>query len=150
MSDNDLRLLPADESAWRLKDYIALGGYEAARKALTSMTPEEVVEVVGQAVLRGRGGAGFPAGMKWRFVPKGGAAAKYLCVNADEGEPGTFKDRLVLLRAPHQLLEGMLIAAYGVGIGTAYVYVRGEYAPMARRLEEAVAEARSAGLLGPG
>ena len=150
MIDSDLRLLPADESAWRLKDYLTRGGYEAARKALTSMTPEEVVDAVCQAVLRGRGGAGFPAGMKWGFVPKGGAAAKYLCVNADEGEPGTFKDRLVLLRAPHQLLEGMLIAAYGVGVGTAYIYVRGEYARMAGRLEEAVAEARAAGLLGPG
>ena len=134
MIDNGAALLPPDERSWRIEAYAADGGYEAARRAITSMTPMCVVDEVCQAVLRGRGGAGFPAGIKWGFVPRGAAGPKYLCVNADEGEPGTFKDRLVLLRAPHQLLEGMLITAYGVGIRTAYVYVRGEYARIASRL----------------
>ena len=149
MLENDVRLLPPDDESWRLEAYLRRGGYDAARKALTSMSPEDVVGEVCKAVIRGRGGAGFPAGMKWGFVPRGGAGPKYLCVNADEGEPGTFKDRLVLLRAPHQLIEGMIIAAFGVGIRTAFIYVRGEYAPIARRLEEAVAEARAARCLGP-
>jgi NADH-quinone oxidoreductase subunit F len=149
MSGNAVTLLPAGDSAWRLEPYLARGGYGAARKAVTSMTAEAVVGEVREAVLRGRGGAGFPAGVKWGFVPRGGAAPKYLCVNADEGEPGTFKDRLILLRAPHQLLEGVIIAAYGVGIGTAYIYVRGEYSLLAARLREAVDEARAAGFLGP-
>jgi NADH-quinone oxidoreductase subunit F len=149
MSDNGVTLLPADDRSWRLESYLARGGYGAARKAVTSMIAEAVVGEVREAVLRGRGGAGFPAGVKWGFVPRGGSVPKYLCVNADEGEPGTFKDRLILLRAPHQLLEGLIIAAYGVGIGTAYIYVRGEYSLLAARLREAVDEARAAGFLGP-
>jgi NADH-quinone oxidoreductase subunit F len=149
MSDNGPTLLPADDRSWRLEPYLARGGYASARKAITAMTPENVVGEVRQAVLRGRGGAGFPAGMKWGFVPRGGTGPKYLCVNADEGEPGTFKDRFILERAPHQLLEGMLIAAYGVDIRVAFVYVRGEYARIAARLQEAVDEARAAGYLGP-
>jgi NADH-quinone oxidoreductase subunit F len=148
MDDDGLTLLPTDDRSWRLGPYLARGGYGAARKAVTAMTPEAVVGEVREAVLRGRGGAGFPAGMKWGFVPRGGSP-KYLCVNADEGEPGTFKDRLILIRAPHQLIEGLIIAAYGVGIGTAYVYVRGEYALIAARLREAIGEARDAGFLGP-
>jgi NADH-quinone oxidoreductase subunit F len=149
MVDNGSPLLPSDDRSWRLEAYLARGGYEAARKAVTTMTAEAVVCEVRDAVLRGRGGAGFPAGVKWGFVPRGAAGPKYLCVNADEGEPGTFKDRLILCCAPHQLLEGMLIAAYGVGIGSAYIYVRGEYALIADRLRAAVDEARSAGYLGP-
>jgi NADH-quinone oxidoreductase subunit F len=149
MFDDSVRLLPADEDSWRLEAYLRRGGYEAARKAVTAMAPEDVMAEVRKASLRGRGGAGFPAGQKWGFVPRGGSGPKYLCVNADEGEPGTFKDRLVLLRAPHQLLEGMLIAAFAVGIRSAFIYVRGEYARIARRLEEAIAEARAAGYLGP-
>ena len=149
MSENGVRLLPLDDDSWRLEAYLRRGGYEAARKALTSMAPKDVVAEVCQAVIRGRGGAGFPAGMKWSFVPQGGAGPRYLCVNADEGEPGTFKDRLVLRRAPHALLEGMVITAFAVGIRTAFIYVRGEYALVSGRLEEAVAEARSAGYLGP-
>ena len=149
MIENGLALLPHDDRSWRLEDYLARGGYEAARKAITAMTPEAVVDEVGRAVLRGRGGAGFPAGMKWGFVPRGAAGPKYLCVNADEGEPGTFKDRLILMRAPHRLLEGMLVAAYAVGIPKAFIYVRGEYARIAVRLEEAIGEARAAGFLGP-
>ncbi len=149
MFDESVRLLPAEEDSWRLEAYLRRGGYEAARGAVTAMAPEDVMAEVRQASLRGRGGAGFPAGMKWGFVPRGGAGPKYLCVNADEGEPGTFKDRLVLLRAPHQLLEGMLIAAFAVGVRSAFIYVRGEYARIVRRLEEAIAEARAAGYLGP-
>ncbi len=149
MIENGVPLLPPDEGSWRLEAYLARGGYEAARRAVTSMKPEDVVSAVCQAALRGRGGAGFSAGLKWGFVPRGGDRPKYLCVNADEGEPGTFKDRRILLRAPHQLLEGMIVAAYGVGIRTAFVYVRGEYAGIAARLQEAIDQARAAGFLGP-
>ncbi|MDD8027669.1 MAG: NADH-quinone oxidoreductase subunit F, partial [Acidobacteriota bacterium] len=133
---------------WRLAGYAAAGGYEAARKALTSMTPEAVREEVRRAFLRGRGGAGFPAGVKWGFVPQEGEGPRYLCVNADEGEPGTFKDRYILSRSPHLLLEGLLIAAYAVGVRTAFIYIRGEYEMIARRVEEAVAEALGGGCLG--
>lgn len=150
MSEDAVRLIPADDSSWRLEAYLRRGGYDAARKAVTSMAPQDVIAEVCRAGLRGRGGAGFPAGLKWSFVPQGGTAPKYLCVNADEGEPGTFKDRAILVRNPHQLLEGMIIAAFGVGIGKALIYVRGEYARIARRLEEAVAEARARGFLGRG
>lgn len=150
MSEDAVRLIPADEASWRLEAYLRRGGYEAARKAVTSMAPADVVCEVRKAGLRGRGGAGFPAGLKWSFVPQGGAAPKYLCVNADEGEPGTFKDRAILVRNPHQLLEGMIIAAFGVGIRTAVVYVRGEYARVAGRLREAIAEAGAEGFLGRG
>jgi len=149
MVENEVRLLPDDDGSWRLEAYLRQGGYQAARKALTAMAPEAVVAEVCGAVIRGRGGAGFPAGRKWGFIPKDATRPKYLCVNADEGEPGTFKDRLILLRSPHALLEGMLIAAFGVGIRTAFIYLRGEYAGLAARLEEAIAEARAAGYLGP-
>jgi NADH-quinone oxidoreductase subunit F len=148
MSEDAVRLIPADDSSWRLEAYLRRGGYEAARKAVTSMTPPDVIAEVRKAGLRGRGGAGFPAGLKWSFVPQGGTAPKYLCVNADEGEPGTFKDRAVLVRNPHQLIEGMVIAAFGVGIGKAFIYVRGEYARIAGRLREAIAEAEDKGFLG--
>ncbi|MBP1659554.1 MAG: nuoF2 [Candidatus Aminicenantes bacterium] len=149
MSENGVRLLPVDESSWHLEAYLRGGGYRTAREVITSRPPADVIAEVRRASLRGRGGAGFPAGVKWGFVPQGGAGPKYLCVNADEAEPGTFKDRLILLRAPHLLLEGMLITAYAVGVRTAFIYIRGEYAAVARRLEEAVAEARSAGYAGP-
>lgn len=150
MSEMSLPLLPPDDGAWRLEDYRRGGGYETARRVVTTMAPCDVVAEVRRASLRGRGGAGFPAGTKWGFVPQGGPGPKYLCVNADEGEPGTFKDRLILLRAPHLLIEGLLITGFAVGLRTAFVYVRGEYEPAARRLEEALAEARAAGLVGPG
>ena len=149
MSENGVQLLPVDESAWHLDAYLRQGGYRTAREVITARAPGDVIAEVRKASLRGRGGAGFPAGMKWGFVPQGGVGPRYLCVNADEAEPGTFKDRLILLRAPHLLLEGMLIAAFGVGIRTAFIYIRGEYAPIARRVEEAVAEARAAGYAGP-
>jgi len=130
--------------------YCETGGYEAARKALTSLTPEAVLNEVKRANLRGRGGAGFPAGLKWSFVPRAGDGPRYLCVNADEGEPGTFKDRYILAHDPHLLLEGIIIASYAVGIPQAYVYIRGEYERLAARLEEAIAEAAGRGFLGAG
>jgi NADH-quinone oxidoreductase subunit F len=147
----DVKILsrPLDQAGRRsLEDYRAAGGYDAARKALMEMTPAEVLAEVKAANLRGRGGAGFPAGLKWSFIPAGGSSTKYLCVNADEGEPGTFKDHFLLSRQPHLVLEGALLAAYAVGIHAAYIYIRGEYEIVARRLETAIAEAVREGLLG--
>jgi NADH-quinone oxidoreductase subunit F len=135
------------DGVW-LDAYLADGGYEAARKALTTMTPAEVTEEVLQANLRGLGGAGFPAGRKWSFVPKDSSKPVYLVVNADEGEPGTFKDRYILERDPHNLLEGMLIAAYAIGSHKAYVYIRGEYFRSVHRLQRAIDEAKDRGWLG--
>ena len=135
------------EGTW-FDSYAADGGYAAARKALFSMAPAEVIDEVTRANLRGLGGAGFPTGRKWSFIPKASPKPKYLVVNADEGEPGTFKDRYILERDPHALLEGMLIAAYAIGSHKAYVYVRGEYFRPARRLQRAVDEAYAAGWLG--
>ena len=135
------------EGTW-LERYAADGGYLAARKALTSMTPEQVIQEVSRANLRGLGGAGFPTAKKWSFVPKETTRPKYLAVNADEGEPGTFKDRYILERDPHALLEGMIIAAYAIGCHKAYVYIRGEYFRPARRMQRAVDEAYGQGWLG--
>ena len=131
-----------------LKDYVADDGYVAASKALTSMTPRQVIDEVSEANLRGLGGAGFPAGKKWSFVPQETTKPKYLVVNADEGEPGTFKDRYIMERDPHALLEGMIIAAYAIGSHKAYVYIRGEYFRSAKRLQRAVDEAYNQGWLG--
>ncbi len=128
--------------------YVADGGYQAARKALLSMSPAEVIDEVTRANLRGLGGAGFPTGRKWSFIPTSSPKPKYLVVNADEGEPGTFKDRYILERDPHALLEGMLIAAYAIGSHKAYVYIRGEYFRPARRFQRAVDEAYEHGWLG--
>jgi NADH-quinone oxidoreductase F subunit len=135
------------EGTW-FERYAAGGGYVAARKALTSMTPEQVIQEVQQANLRGLGGAGFPTGKKWSFVPKDSPKPKYLVVNADEGEPGTFKDRYILERDPHALLEGMIIAAHAIGSHKAYVYIRGEYFRPAKRLQRAVDEAYAQRWLG--
>jgi NADH-quinone oxidoreductase subunit F len=132
----------------RLATYEAGGGYRALAKALREHTPDEIITLVKTSNLRGRGGAGFPTGMKWSFVPKQARKPKYLCCNADEGEPGTFKDRLIMERDPHQLIEGMAISAYAIGAETAYVYVRGEYVLAIRRLEQAIAEAHAKGYLG--
>ncbi len=128
--------------------YVADGGYQAAKKALTSMTPQQVIDVVSRSNLRGLGGAGFPTGKKWGFVPKNSAKPVYLVVNADEGEPGTFKDRYILERDPHALMEGMIIAAYAIGAHKAYVYVRGEYVRPFHRFSQAVQEATQHGWLG--
>ena len=133
-----------------LAEYEAKGGYEAARRAFKRMTPEEVIAAVDEAHLRGRGGAGFPTAHKWRFIPKGEDAPrpKYLVVNADEMEPGTFKDRLLLEGNPHQLIEGILISAYAVDADTAYIFLRKAYTLPARRLSEAIAEAYANRYLG--
>ena len=128
--------------------YAADGGYLAAAKALSSMTPAQIIDEVSRANLRGLGGAGFPTGRKWSFIPKASPKPTYLVVNADEGEPGTFKDRYLLERDPHALLEGLIIAAYAIGSHKAYVYVRGEYFRPAERFGRAVAEAYSHGWLG--
>lgn len=131
-----------------LEEYVADGGYMAAKKALTTMTPQEVIEEVSQPNLRGLGGAGFPAGKKWSFVPKNTEKPVYLVVNADEGEPGTFKDRYIMERDPHALIEGMIIAAYAIDSHKAYVYIRGEYFRSAKRLQRALEEASGQGWLG--
>jgi len=133
-----------------LSSYEAGGGYQALRKVLGECTPDEVVELVKQSNLRGRGGAGFPTGMKWSFVPKRTDRPKYLCCNADEGEPGTFKDRIIMERDPHQLIEALAVSGYAIGAEVAYVYVRGEYVTATRRLEQAIAEAHEKGYLGTG
>ncbi|MFP6614429.1 MAG: NADH-quinone oxidoreductase subunit NuoF [Pirellulales bacterium] len=135
------------DGTW-LEDYVADDGYVAAGKVLTSMTPQEVIDDVSSANLRGLGGAGFPAGRKWSFVPKETDKPKFLVVNADEGEPGTFKDRYIMERDPHALLEGVIIAAYAIGSHKAYVYIRGEYFQSAKRLQRAVDEAYRHGWLG--
>jgi NADH-quinone oxidoreductase subunit F len=135
------------EGTW-MDSYASGGGYLAARKALTSMTPQQVIDEVSKANLRGLGGAGFPTGRKWSFIPKDTPKPKYLVVNADEGEPGTFKDRYILERDPHALIEGMIIAAYAIGSHKAYVYIRGEYFRPAKRLQRAIDEAYARNWLG--
>jgi NADH-quinone oxidoreductase subunit F len=132
----------------RIAVYEAHGGYRAARKALLELRPEEVVEQVRASNLRGRGGAGFVAGMKWGFLPKGSPKPVYLCCNADESEPGTFKDRAIIEWNPHTLIEGIIVSSWAIGAHTAYIYIRGEFAFGARRLEEALAEAYGRGYLG--
>ncbi|HXR74679.1 MAG TPA: NADH-quinone oxidoreductase subunit NuoF [Bryobacteraceae bacterium] len=131
-----------------LKAYESGGGYEGLRKALRSMTPAEIVEEVKASNLKGRGGAGFPTGVKWSFMPKDAAGPKYLVANADEMEPGTFKDRFLLEGNPHQLLEGMMIAAYAMQVNVAYVFLRGEYKRAAQTISRAIAELYAAQYLG--
>ena len=135
------------DRSWTLDGYRASGGYTAIEKAL-KLTPDEVTTLVKDAGLRGRGGAGFPTGMKWSFVPKDNPNPKYLVVNADESEPGTCKDMPLLLASPHTLVEGMIISSYAIGCHTAFVYIRGEVLHVHRRMQAAVAEAYAAGLLG--
>jgi len=128
--------------------YLQHGGYEAVRKALTAYKPDQLVEMVKASNLRGRGGAGFPTGMKWGFLPKQSEKPVYLAVNADESEPGTFKDRVILEDDPHQLLEGVIISAYAIRCHLAYIYIRGEMLVGYERLWEAVGEAHAKGFLG--
>lgn len=130
-----------------LSSYRSKGGYEALKKALT-MKPEEVIEVVKRSGLRGRGGAGFPTGMKWAFARQDPKRPKYLIINADEGEPGTFKDRVLLSRNPHQIIEGMLISGYAIGAERGFIYLRYEYPDVIPAIEKAIEEARQEGLLG--
>ncbi|MBT8164477.1 MAG: NADH-quinone oxidoreductase subunit NuoF [Acidimicrobiia bacterium] len=136
---------PSDSQT--LERYLATDGYLSARKALTTMTATEVHEEVKASNLRGRGGAGFPCGVKWGFLPPD-TRPRYLVINGDESEPGTFKDRQLLERDPHQLIEGIIISAYAIDCHEAFIYIRGEYPRPARRIERALAEAYEAGYLG--
>lgn len=131
-----------------LAEYEATGGYRAIAKALREHTPASLIDLVKRSGLRGRGGAGFPTGVKWGFVPKDPELPKYLICNADESEPGTFKDRELIMRDPHQLLEGIMLASFAIGCRIAYIYIRGEFVEGARILERAIGEAIARGLLG--
>ncbi len=137
----------AERGAHTLDFYLARQGYGALRAAL-AQPPASIIETVKASGLRGRGGAGFPTGMKWHFVPKDSPHPKYLCVNADESEPGTFKDHVLMERNPHLLLEGAAIACYAIGAKVAYIYIRGEFHHVQLVLEGAIAEARARGFLG--
>jgi NADH-quinone oxidoreductase subunit F len=128
--------------------YRKQGGYRSVEKALKSMSPEQVVEEVQKSGLRGRGGAGFPTGMKWSFLAKPEGVPRYLLCNADESEPGTFKDRYLMEKIPHLLIEGMIVSSYALGANTSYIYIRGEYMWVLDILEKAIAEAYSNGFLG--
>ncbi len=131
-----------------IEEYIAAGGYEALGRVLEGMSPGEVIEEVKRSGLRGRGGAGFPTGLKWEFVRRAEGSPKYVICNADEGDPGAFMDRAILEGDPHAVLEGMAIAAYAVGAEKGYVYVRAEYPLAVKRVERAISQARRYGLLG--
>ena len=128
--------------------YRQKGGYVAVEKALKTMSPEDIVEEVKKSGLRGRGGAGFPTGMKWSFLAKPEGVPRYLVCNADESEPGTFKDRYLMTHIPHALIEGMIVSSFALGANTSYIYVRGEMMPQIRILERAIAEAKEKGFLG--
>src|SRR5213595_1119528 len=154
LHDRDPLETPLISARWGIKDsrkidvYLKHGGYKALEKALQQMTPEFIIDEVKKSSLRGRGGAGFPTGMKWSFVPKDSPKAKYVICNADESEPGTCKDRYLMERDPHMLIEGILIAAYALGAKVNYIYTRGEYKYLIDIMDRALAEAREAGLLG--
>lgn len=136
------------KNLFHIEVYLKQGGYQAVQKALKQLKPAQILDEVKKANLRGRGGAGFPAGVKWGFVPQAVDKPKYLCVNADEGEPGTFKDRFIMSHNPHLLVEGIIITSYCVGLHTAFIYIRGEYENIALRLEQAISEAYQHGYLG--
>jgi NADH-quinone oxidoreductase subunit F len=133
--------------SWQLASYQRQGGYDALRSALR-MQPADVVTAVKDSGLRGRGGAGFPTGMKWSFIPQDNPKPKYLVVNADESEPGTCKDIPLMLASPHTLVEGVIIASYAIRASVAFIYVRGEVLHVIRRLQQAVEEAKAAGFIG--
>jgi len=138
-----------DPEHWTLKGYLKNGGYQGLKKSL-EMAPDLVIEEVKKSGLRGRGGAGFPCGVKWSFVPKNTDKPKYIVCNSDESEPGTFKDRAIIWNDPHSIIEGIAIAAWAVGAHTAYIYIRGEFTEEALLLEQAIREAYSEGYLGKG
>ena len=131
-----------------IEEYIGTGGYEALGVVLTEKTPEDVIQILLDSGLRGRGGAGFPTGLKWRFAAQNDADQKYVCCNADEGDPGAFMDRSILEGDPHAVLEAMAIAGYAIGASQGYIYVRAEYPIAVKRLEIAIGQAREYGLLG--
>ncbi len=144
-----LILAGLDGQNWRLKDYEARGGYQQLKRILAEkITPDVVIAELKASSLRGRGGAGFPTGLKWSFMPKNYQGAKYLVCNSDEGEPGTFKDRDIMRYNPHALIEGMIIGAYAMGITAGYNYIHGEIWEVYERFEEALDEARAVGYLG--
>jgi len=132
----------------KINTYLAHGGYQAVRKALTQHTPDELIDIIKRSGLRGRGGAGFPAGQKWSFMPKDPSVPKIVAVNTDEGEPGTFKDRHLVENDPHQIIEGVIIASYAIGANRAYVYIRGEFFLGVKRWIKAIADAYEHGFLG--
>lgn len=136
-----------EKEPWTLRNYRERGGYEALRKAL-GMEPMAIREEVKRSGLRGRGGAGFPTGLKWSFFPKETPYPKFLCVNADESEPGTFKDRYLMEMDPHKLIEGCIISSYALYVNTCYIYLRGEFDLCEKRLRQAMAEAEREGFLG--
>ncbi len=136
------------ENSHTLEFYRSVGGYSALEKVLKTMAPDDVTNEVKASNLRGRGGAGFSAGLKWGFIPKEGDKPKYLVCNADESEPGTFKDRLLMTKVPHQMLEGIIIASYAIQAQLAFVYIRGEFYSEYLILEQMIAEAKEASLLG--
>lgn len=131
-----------------IEEYIGTGGYEALGVVLTEKTPEDVIQILLDSGLRGRGGAGFPTGLKWKFAAQNEADQKYVCCNADEGDPGAFMDRSILEGDPHAVLEAMAIAGYAIGASQGYIYVRAEYPIAVKRLEIAIGQAREYGLLG--
>jgi NADH-quinone oxidoreductase subunit F len=136
-----------DAGAKTYDGWVKRGGYEALKKAL-GMTPDAIIEEVKASGLRGRGGAGFPTGLKWSFMPKNDGKPHYLCCNADESEPGTFKDREIMRWTPHALIEGCALASYAIGAETCYIYIRGEFTEPWKVMEKAVAEAYAAGAVG--
>ncbi|MEE9558120.1 MAG: NADH-quinone oxidoreductase subunit F, partial [Candidatus Brocadiales bacterium] len=147
----ELRILTRNfgkKDSYTLGVYESGGGYTALKKAIGGMKPEEIMGEVDKSGLRGRGGAGFPTGKKWSFIPKDSPNPKYLTVNADEGEPGTYKDRPLMEQDPHAVIEGSIITCYAVGIHTAFIYVRGEYVKSINRLQDAINEAYAKGYLG--
>src|SRR4051795_2634847 len=135
------------KGATDIETYLKLDGYKAAQKAL-EMTPDAIINEVKTSNLRGRGGAGFPTGMKWSFVPKEASKPKYILVNGDESEPGTCKDRLILEHDPHAVIEGVLIAGLAVGARTGYIYIRGEYRYLVDIMRKALDEARAKNFVG--
>ncbi len=137
-----------EPESWTLATYERTEGYQALRKALGEMQPDELIQLVKDSGLRGRGGAGFPTGMKWGFIPQGDGKPHYVVVNADEGEPGTCKDAPLMMADPHELIEGIVIASYAIRCNHAFIYLRGELVHAGRRLERAIAEAYAAGYLG--
>ncbi len=137
------------DKPWTLESYRSVGGYEVVKKILTEQTPvNDLIEELKLSALRGRGGAGFPTGLKWSFMPRNAEGQKYIVCNSDEGEPGTCKDRDILRYNPHQLIEGMIIAGYCIGASKGYNYIRGEFAEPIKRFEGALEEAYAEGLLG--
>jgi NADH-quinone oxidoreductase subunit F len=137
-----------DPTAIEIDRYVEYGGYKAARKVVNEFTAAQVIDMTKASGLRGRGGAGFPTGLKWSFVPKNTGKPVYLCCNADESEPGTCKDRVIMERDPHQLIEGIIIAAFAVDCHLAFIYIRGEFTYGYRVLERALDQARAKGFLG--